>query len=452
MINTYDIVIIWAWPAGLTTAHELANSKKNISIGIIDKGNFMEKRVCPSIENWTCTNCKICSITHGIWWAGLLSDGKLALDGYVGNEFWIENTLIKKAIKKVYKLFSLKNVANNNEREVINYKKKFEKNNLEFKYYPVVKLNYASRFQFVNKIIDRLVKEWVKIFPSTEVLDFVKKGNIFIIKTNQGPIRSKKLIVAPWKVWFYWLSKICEKNKLNFKKNKLYIGLRMEFDTKVIKEIVKITEDPKIKMKCEDGITIKTHCLSNKWIVVIADYNWLKIIDWNYLEARKSKNCAVNLIQNIDIGKQDWYLFAKKFIKKINKYGEWRPVIQTLWDFENKKSSTRKKILKNKIQPSLKDITPWEISQFYPDCYIQNLLLFLKRTNNIIKWFSDKENLLYSPFVEWWTDEIETSEYFETKLSDLFVIGDWWWKTQWIVSSVIQWIIVSDKIKKDLYQ
>lgn len=220
----------------------------------------------------------------------------------------------------------------------------------------------------------------------------------------------------------------------------------MEFENKIIDDLIKLTKDPKIKMKCADWSTMKTHCFSDRWIVVIANYNWLKIVDWNYLEHRESNNCAVNIIQAVDIGHENWYVFAKKFIEKINKYWHWSPVIQILGDFMDKKPSAKNKIEKNIIIPTLKDTTPWDLSQLYPQDYVNNMLEFLEKVDRVIPWFKNKYNLLYGPFVERWTDEIETNQFFETKSKWLYVIWDWAGKVQWIVASAIQWIVCADHI------
>ena len=74
----YDVVIIGAGPAGLFTAYELIENKKDLKICIIDKGNTVKTRVCPmNKKGIPCQNCNPCNILSGYGGAGTFSDGKL---------------------------------------------------------------------------------------------------------------------------------------------------------------------------------------------------------------------------------------------------------------------------------------------------------------------------------------------------------------------------------------
>ena len=66
MKENYDVAIIGAGPAGLYTAYGLVKQNSKLNIIIIEKGNSIEKRICPAIKNKTnCVRCKTCSIMDG---------------------------------------------------------------------------------------------------------------------------------------------------------------------------------------------------------------------------------------------------------------------------------------------------------------------------------------------------------------------------------------------------
>ena len=85
-MNKYDVIIIGAGPAGIFAALELKKEKPELSILMLEKGNAIEKRICPKRKTGVCVGCKPCNITTGFAGAGAYSDGKLSLSPDVGGE------------------------------------------------------------------------------------------------------------------------------------------------------------------------------------------------------------------------------------------------------------------------------------------------------------------------------------------------------------------------------
>lgn len=82
----YDVIIIGAGPGGIFAAMELAKKNKEIKILMLEKGNSIEKRICPKRQTNVCIGCQPCNITTGFAGAGAYSDGKLSLSPDVGGE------------------------------------------------------------------------------------------------------------------------------------------------------------------------------------------------------------------------------------------------------------------------------------------------------------------------------------------------------------------------------
>ena len=78
--RVFDVVIVGAGPAGIFCALEIIENKPHLKILILEKGNSLSKRVCPSKKNTiSCLKCSPCAITAGWGGAGAFSDGKLNL-------------------------------------------------------------------------------------------------------------------------------------------------------------------------------------------------------------------------------------------------------------------------------------------------------------------------------------------------------------------------------------
>ncbi|MGE4508423.1 MAG: NAD(P)/FAD-dependent oxidoreductase, partial [Eubacteriaceae bacterium] len=85
-MTNYDVIIIGAGPGGIFTAMELKKNNQNLNILMMEKGNPIEKRICPKRQSGVCVGCKPCNITTGFAGAGAFSDGKLSLSPDVGGE------------------------------------------------------------------------------------------------------------------------------------------------------------------------------------------------------------------------------------------------------------------------------------------------------------------------------------------------------------------------------
>ena len=77
--NKYDIIIVGAGPSGIFCAYKLIEKMPSAKILMIEKGNSIERRICPKRTVGKCVNCNPCNITTGFSGAGAFSDGKLTL-------------------------------------------------------------------------------------------------------------------------------------------------------------------------------------------------------------------------------------------------------------------------------------------------------------------------------------------------------------------------------------
>jgi len=88
MSKFYDVIIVGAGASGIYAAYELIQKNTNINILIVEKGNSLDKRICPidGEKIKACIHCKLCNIMNGYGGAGSLSDGKYNITNNFGGE------------------------------------------------------------------------------------------------------------------------------------------------------------------------------------------------------------------------------------------------------------------------------------------------------------------------------------------------------------------------------
>ena len=180
MKNFYDVVVIGAGPAGIFTALEIASTKPELSVLIVDKGRSIEKRKCPARDNGKCVKCNPCGITFGWSGAGAFSDGKLSLSPEVGGrllEYFSEDES-KKLIKycdDIYMKFGAnERVYGLNSDKVDEVKYEASKHNIRLVECPVrhlgTELAYEVLKSMYHHLMDNTNTEFMELSEVEEIL------------------------------------------------------------------------------------------------------------------------------------------------------------------------------------------------------------------------------------------------------------------------------------------
>lgn len=430
MTDIFDIIIIGAGPAGLFAAHEIAY-KSNLKILIIDQGRDVEERICPANEYYLCRKCSPCNIMSGVGGAGTLSSGLLNLRPDIGgdltelvnaDEAWrlvnyVDSVFLKYgAPEKLY--YGDLNKIEELERKAAAVGAKF---------IPIPQRHIGSdkAVQIIKNFKNDLEQRNVKFLLKTRVAE-INKGSVLL--ENGKLIHSKYIIVAPGRVGATWLVKQAEKLGIPTSPGPIDIGVRVEVPAVVMDPIIEVNRDPKFHIYTRTyNDFVRTFCVNHRGYVVqeLYDDGSVGVNGHSFVNMRSSNTNFAFLVRiSLTEPIEDTTAFGLSITKIATILGGGKPILQKLGDLKLGRRSTWKRISQGHVQPTLKSVTPGDISMVLPHRILTDILEGLEILNEIIPGVATSSTLLYAPEVKFSANRIKTNNRLESSIPGIYVAGD----------------------------
>jgi uncharacterized FAD-dependent dehydrogenase len=439
----YDIVVVGAGPAGLFAAYELANLKnsengKDLKVLLVDKGLRPLKRTCPLLTpKEKCTFCDPCNITYGIGGAGTYSSGIINLRPDIGGELheilrsWDKAQELVDYVDEVLVKFGApkERFFEPNMEKVKDIQRKAAKVGAEF--IPIRQRHIGTDKTplVIENILNYIEKSGVKVEELTNVLEIQKKGDHFLLKTNRKEeIETKTLLVAPGRAGARWFLEQARNLGVDMVPGPLDIGVRVEVESFVMEELTSAVWDPKVVLytkKYDDKV--RTFCVNPRGYIMKEVYDDGTIgVNGQTFADRKSNNTNFAFLTTIKLSDplEDTIEYGKSIARLMTRLGGEKPIIQRLIDFEKGRRSTWERINRSTVRPTLRDVTPGDISMGLPYRVVSNLIEGLERLDNIAPGLYSSNTLLYAPEIKYYSMKAVVDSNMETVVDNLFVAGD----------------------------
>jgi len=429
------VIVFGAGPAGLFAAYELSNN--GFEVIVVDKGKPALERHCPQlIEKSTCTSCRVCDVMHGSGGAGLFSDGKLGFTPILS----MQHLFSLKTEKEVYGLLDyVDNI--------------FTSLKVNREYYPknnelVMHLQSLARQKGMNLLVKKLrhvgsdklpgiIDNFEKVLAGNGVkfifLTCVKEllvENRSVVGVELGngkKLKADFVVCAPGRSGSSWLKRQAKKLGINTIFQPIWVGVRVEFPAEIMKHITDVMYEPFLQYQTNtfDDL-VRSFCVCPNGFVAKETYDDFVCVNGFSSKDVKSENtnfallCRVGLTEPVE----DTISYGESIAKVATTIGGGKPVIQRLGDLRKGRRSTWSRINKSYVKPTLKDVTPGDISMALPSRVVTNIMETIKKFNMLIPGIDSKSTLLYAPEIKFSSALIETNEDLETSINGLFVAGD----------------------------
>ncbi len=420
--NFYDVVVVGAGPAGIFACWELIRKDKNLKIALIDKGNRIEKR-------------KSGEIMFGFGGAGSYSDGKLHFTPKLSHErtFHLINPIDYEKI-----LIEIDNIFMDFGVTADNYPKNVEEVNGLIEEAQIQDIELIVRRtkhvgtdnlkKVMQKFQNYLEENKVTFFDNTQVTDLIIENDEIIgVETNREKLFGKKFLLAPGRGMADWFQNLSDKYKIKYIYDMVEVGVRVEFPSYIMRKHAEALYEVvfKIRTKTFDDI-IRTFCSCPNGYVAKEDYPGYVCVNGHSLSDHKSPNsnfafvCEVRLTEPVE----NSLAYAKSVAELASTIGGGKPILQRLADLKAGRRSTVERIKKSMVTPSLKDVTPGDISMALPHRVVTNILEGLEQLDKIMPGINSGSTLLYAPEVKFRSTKVKTDTNMETCIKNLFIAGD----------------------------
>ena len=452
----YDVIIVGAGPAGIFSALELSG-KTDLSILMLEKGSDIDKRKCPASRGLGCINCRPCQLLSGWGGAGAFSDGKLTLSTSVGG--WLDEYIGKERLSslldyvdKTYAKYADSPVVYGYDiDEVERIEKRASLAGLQLIRQKIRHLGTDKCREVLQKM-RRDINDHVEVRTNTEVKDLlVEDRKVKGVETINGErFLGKYVIVAPGRVGAEWLKSEAQALGLKTLNNPVDVGVRVETLASVMENLTDVLYEPKfIYYSRAFDDKVRTFCVAPYGEVITESYDGVISVNGQSYANRKTENTNFAILVSTSFT----YPFREpiaygEYIARLANLLSGTVIIQRLGDLILGRRSTEERIKRSVVKPTLKTATPGDLSFVLPYRYLTDIREMLQALDKVAPGIYSKHTLLYGVEVKFYSSRLELNETLETKVKNLFTIGDGAGVTRGLIQASASGVIVAREIMR----
>lgn len=422
MREKYKVVIVGAGPAGLFAAYELVNRGIE-NIAIVEKGKKVSER-------------KPEDVMYGVGGAGLFSDGKLNFTPKRFKTDLMEFLPLPEAeklideIEKIFDKFGVDEPSSPSDlKKAEELRSSAQKMGLNLLLIKEKHLGSDKLPKYIGNFEKYLEEKRVEFLIEKEVEEvLVSERTVKGIKLTSGEeILAEKVILCPGRGGNSWLTKELKTLGILMEQKGIEIGVRVEVQEEILKSITSILYDPPIFLRTESfDDLVETFCTNPGGFVAVENYKDFVCVNGHSRKDSHSKNSNFALLVKINLTEPvtDTLAYGEDICRLANCIGGGKPLLQRYADFRRYHRSTWERLSKSDTEPTLKEVTPGDISMALPYRIVTDLSEALERINKLIPGLTNDSTLLYAPEVKFFSVRPKVNKSLETGIKGLFVAGD----------------------------
>ncbi|HZL05220.1 MAG TPA: FAD-dependent oxidoreductase [Coriobacteriia bacterium] len=431
-VESYDVVIIGAGPAGIFAALELVRSGRGGRILITERGQPIAKRRCPA-RTTHCVGCETCAIMTGWGGAGAFSDGKLTLSADVGG--WLGDfvgvdalpALIDDADRIWLEFGAPELVHGPDPTEAAQLVKQAADAGMKLVPMRIRHIGTDHSPAVLQAMHDTLAAAGVEIRTSSPVVAILaESGHVTGVEFESGDrVATTTVIAAPGRDGADWLTEQARRLGIGLTNNAVDIGVRVEVPAVVMEPLTKPLYEAKLVYRsARYGDKVRTFCMNPYGEVSTESYGDIVTVNGHSFADTKTEytNFAVLVSKKFTHPFHEPFTYGHSIAQLANLLGE-GILVQRLGDQRAGRRSTEARIAASSARPTLQ-ATPGDLSLVLPYRLFADILEFLEALDRLAPGVNDDDTLLYGIEVKFYSSRLELDEHLRTKVEGLYAIGD----------------------------
>ena len=288
--------------------------------------------------------------------------------------------------------------------------------------------------------------------PKTEVKGLIVDNQVIqgVETVNGEKILGKYVILSPGRSGAEWLQTESQIHGLKTVNNPVDIGVRVELLASVMEKLTKALYEPKlVYFSKQFDDQVRTFCVSPYGEVTTESYDGVLTVNGgSHAETRTpNTNFAILVSTSFTEPFKEPVAYGK-YVARLSNLLSGGVMVQRLGDLEHGRRSTPERISHSVVTPTLKNATPGDLSFVLPYRYLADIREMLQAMNKIAPGVSSPETLLYGVEVKFYSSHLQLSNSLESKIQNMFTIGDGAGVTRGLIQASASGVIVAREILK----
>jgi uncharacterized protein len=432
-MKKYDVAIVGAGPAGAMAAYELIEKKPGLRVVIIESGKDIYHRVCPisagKVES--CINCKPCSIMRGFGGAGAFSDGKYNFTTKFGG--WLNEFLPDKKVMELIRYVDDINMKHGAPVKVFSTEnstlgKQALEHDLHLLDASVRHLGTENNLRMLEKTYEYLRDKVIFHFECfVKHIETDGKGTNALLLDNGERIEAEYLVIAPGRAGAEWFTTECRNLGLELLNNQVDVGVRIEVPDEVFNHITDDVYEAKLVYRTKRyGDLVRTFCMNPHGHVVMENTDGIVTVNGHSYSDPKLQSHNTNFALLVSNRFTEPFNEPHQYGKRIASFSNMLGggiILQRFGDLLKGRRTNAHRLGKSFTKPTLA-ATPGDLSLVLPKRHLDNIIEMIQALNTIAPGMTNDDTLLYGVEVKFYSSRLVLSKQLETKLQNIFAVGD----------------------------